>query len=148
MQRVKENDSVTVIYDGAVQNGEIFESSDDTGPLQFTLGTQSVIPLFEEAVLGMAIDETKAVTVPPTDAYGDRVEALVQDIDRSVFKGKDLQPGMTLSMDMEKDGKTHKVPATVTAISDETVTVDFNHPLAGQTLVYTLTLKEIHPAGQ
>lgn len=148
MQRVKENDSVTVIYDGAVQDGEIFESSDDTGPLQFTLGTQSVMPLFEEAVLGMAVDEKKSITIPPTEAYGDRVEQLVQDIDRSVFEGKDIRPGMTLSMDMEKEGKTHKVPATVTAISDDSVTVDFNHPLAGQTIVYTITLKEIQPAAQ
>ncbi|MDH3392926.1 MAG: peptidylprolyl isomerase [Desulfobulbaceae bacterium] len=148
MQRVKENDSVTVIYDGAVQDGEIFESSEDTGPLQFTLGTQSVMPLFEEAVLGMAVGEKKSITISPTEAYGDRVEALVQDIDRSIFKGKDIQPGMTLSMDMEKDGKTHKVPATVLSITDDAVTVDFNHPLAGQFIVYTITLKEIQPAAQ
>lgn len=146
MQRAKENDNVTVIYDGAVQNGETFESSSDTGPLEFTLGTQSVIPLFEDAVLGMAVDETKSITVPPTDAYGDRVEALVQNLDRAIFKDKEILPGMTLSLDMKKDGKTHKVPATVTAVNTDTVTVDFNHPLAGEILVYTITLKEIRPA--
>jgi len=47
---------------------------------------------------------------------------------------------------MKKDGKTHKVPATVTAVNTDTVTVDFNHPLAGEILVYTITLKEIRPA--
>lgn len=146
MQRVKENDSVTVIYNGTLANGEIFESSTDTGPLDFTLGTQSVMPLFEKAVIGMAVEETKSITIPPEDAYGIRHDELVQDIDRAVFKGKELHPGMTLGLDMEKDGKTHKVPATVTAIGDTKVTVDFNHPLAGQSITYTITLKAIQAA--
>ena len=143
MQQVKENDSVTVVYNGTLENGETFESSDDTGPLDFTLGTKSVMPLFEETVLGMSVDETKSITIPAQEAYGDRREELVQEIDRGIFKGKELQPGMTLGLDMEKDGKSHKVPATITAIDDAKVTVDFNHPLAGQAITYTITLKEI-----
>ena len=146
MQRVKENDSVTVVYEGAVKNGETFESSSDTGPLGFTLGTESVIPVFEEAVLGMAVDETKSISIQPQDGYGVRHEELVQDIDKAMFKDKEVQPGMTLGLDMEKEGKSHTVPATVIAINDDTITVDFNHPLAGQTLIYTITLKEIQAA--
>ncbi len=145
MQRVKENDSVTVVYNGAIENGDIFESSADTGPLEFTLGTESVMPLFEQAVLGMAVNETKSIKIPPPEAYGEHRAELVQSIDRTIFKGKELHPGMTLGLDMEKEGKTVKVPATVTAVGDDTVTVDFNHPLAGQTLVYTITLKAIQP---
>jgi len=145
MQRVKENDSVTVIYNGAVENGQTFESSADTGPLDFTLGTQSVMPLFEQAVLGMAVNETKNIKIPPAEAYGDRREELVQTINRAIFKGKELHAGMTLGLDMEKEGKSVKVPATVSAVNDDTVTVDFNHPLAGLTLVYTITLTAIQP---
>ncbi|MDH3392653.1 MAG: peptidylprolyl isomerase [Desulfobulbaceae bacterium] len=145
MQQVKENDSVTVVYDGKLENGETFESSSDTGPLDFTLGTQSVMPLFEEAVLGMSIDETKTIEIPPQEAYGERHEELVQEIDREMFKGKELHTGMTLGLDMEKDGQNHKVPATITALDDNKVTVDFNHPLAGQTITYTITLKAINP---
>ncbi len=143
MQRVKENDTVTVVYEGTVNNGDTFESSSDTGPLEFTMGTQSVMPLFEEAVLGMAVGESKSINIPPQDAYGVRHDELVQDIDRAILQEKDVQPGMTLGLDMEKDGKKHKIPATVTAIKDDAVTVDFNHPLAGQTLTYSITLKEI-----
>ena len=146
MQKVQENDHVTVVYNGTLENGETFESSSETGPLEFTMGTQSVMPLFEQAVQGMTVDETKDITIPPQDAYGERREELVQDIDRAVFEGKEILPGMTLGLDMEKDGKSHKVPATVTALSDTTVTVDFNHPLAGQTLTYTITLKSIQTA--
>jgi len=148
MQRVKEKDTVTVIYNGSLESGETFETSEDTGPLEFTLGTKSVMPLFEEAVLEMSVGETKSITIPPHHAYGERREELVQEIDRDIFKGKELHIGMTLGMDMEKDGKTHKVPATVTAINDNNVTVDFNHPLAGENIIYTITLQEIHPIPQ
>lgn len=146
MQKVKDKDSVIVVYEGLLENGEIFESSADTGPLNFTLGENSVMPFFEEAVLGMAIDETKNISVPPKSAFGERIEDLVQNIDRNIFKDKEISIGMTIGLDMEKDGKTHKIPATVTALNEDTVTVDFNHPLAGQTIIYKITLKEIQPS--
>lgn len=143
MQRVSENDSVTIIYDGLLATGEKFDSSRDTGPLQFQLGTGSVLPAFEQAVLGMAVQETRSITVAARDAYGLKNEDLIMTVNRQGFAGQSIAPGMILGMDMERDGQQHKVPATVLAVDEQTVTIDFNHPLAGQDITYHITLLSI-----
>lgn len=143
MQRVSENDSVTIIYDGLLPSGEQFDSSQDTGPLQFQLGTGSVLPAFEQALLGMAPQETKSITVAAKDAYGLKNEELIMTVSRQGLADQAIAPGMILGLNMEKDGEQHKVPATVLAVAAETVTVDFNHPLAGQDITYRITLLSI-----
>ena len=143
MQRVSENDSVTIIYDGLLPTGEKFDSSQDTGPLQFQMGTGSVLPAFEQALLGMAPQETKSITVAAQDAYGLKNEELVVTVSRQGLADQAVAPGMILGLNMEKDGEQHKVPATVLAVGAETVTVDFNHPLAGQDITYRITLLSI-----
>jgi len=143
MQRVSENDSVTIIYDGLLSTGEKFDSSQDTGPLQFQLGTGGVLPAFEQALLGMAAQETKSITVAAEDAYGLKNEDLVMTVSRQGFGDQPIAPGMILGMDMEHDGQQHKVPATVLAVGANTMTVDFNHPLAGQDITYQITLLSI-----
>jgi peptidylprolyl isomerase len=143
MQRVSANDSVTIVYDAILANGEKFDSSQDTGPLQFQLGSGSVLPAFEQAVLGMAVQETKSITVPAKNAYGLKNEELVMTVSRRSFADQPIAPGMILGMDMEHDGQQHKVPATVLSVEPETVTVDFNHPLAGQDITYRITLLSI-----
>lgn len=143
MQRVSENDTVTIIYDGLLPSGEQFDSSQDTGPLQFQLGSGSVLPAFEQAVLGMAAQETKSITVAAKDAYGLKNEDLILTVSRQGLADQAIAPGMILGLNMEKDGEQHKVPATVLAVAAETVTVDFNHPLAGQDITYRITLLSI-----
>lgn len=143
MQRVSENDSVTIVYDGLLATGEQFDSSQDTGPLRFQLGTGSVLPAFEQAVLGMAAQETKSITVAAKDAYGLRNEDLIMTVSNQGFAGQSIAPGMILGMNMERDGQQHKVPATVLAVDEKTMTVDFNHPLAGQDITYRITLLSI-----
>ncbi len=143
MQRVSENDSVTIIYDGLLSTGEKFDSSQDTGPLQFQLGSGSVLPAFEQAVLGMAPRETKSITVAAKDAYGLKNEDLIMTVGSQGFTGQPLAPGMILGMNMENDGQQHTVPATVLAVGAQTMTVDFNHPLAGQDVTYQITLLSI-----
>jgi len=142
MQRVSENDAVTIIYDGLLATGEKFDSSQDTGPLQFQLGAGSVLPAFEQAVLGMAAKESRSITVAAKDAYGLKNEELIMTLSRQGF-AEPIAPGMILGMDMEHDGRQHKVPATVLSVSEETVTIDFNHPLAGQDITYQITLLSI-----
>lgn len=146
MQRVSETDSVTIIYDGFLPTGEKFDSSQDAGPLQFQLGSGSVLPAFEAAVLGMATQETKRITVPAKEAYGLKNEDLIMTVSRKGFTGQDITPGMILGMNMEQDGQQHKVPATVLSVDTETMTVDFNHPLAGQDIIYEITLLSIDAA--
>jgi len=143
MQRVSENDSVTIVYDGLLSTGEKFDSSQDAGPLQFELGTGSVLPAFEQAVLGMAPQETKSITVAAKDAFGLKNEDLIMTVSRQGFADQTIAPGMILGMNMEKDGQQHKIPATVLAVETETMTVDFNHPLAGQNITYQITLLSI-----
>ena len=140
MQRVSENDSVTIIYDGLLATGEKFDSSEDNGPLQFQLGTGSVLPSFEQAVLGMATKETKTITVAAKDAFGLKNQDLIMTVSRQGLADQAIAPGMILGMNMEQDGQQHKVPATVLAVAAETVTIDFNHPLAGQDVTYRITL--------
>ncbi|MGV1098286.1 FKBP-type peptidyl-prolyl cis-trans isomerase [Thiovibrio sp. JS02] len=143
MQRVKENDSVTIVYEGLLASGEKFESSQETGPLQFQLGTGSVLPAFEEAVLGMAVRESRSVTVPAEAAYGKKDENLIMTVPRENFAEQTIKAGMILGMSMEKEGQRHTVPATVVALDKKNVTVDFNHPLAGQEITYQITLLSI-----
>ncbi|MFA6499397.1 MAG: peptidylprolyl isomerase [Desulfurivibrionaceae bacterium] len=143
MQRVSENDTVTIVYDGLLSSGEKFDSSQDAGPLQFQLGTGGVLPAFEQAVLGMTPQETKSINVAAKDAFGLKNEDLIMTVSSQGFAGQPLAPGMIIGMNMEQDGQQHKIPATVLAVEAETMTVDFNHPLAGQDITYQITLLSI-----
>jgi FKBP-type peptidyl-prolyl cis-trans isomerase 2 len=144
MLKAKPGDLVTVIYEGIIENGEIFESSQDTGPLQFRIGTGSVMAGFEEAVIGMGINESKEIRLQPEEAYGLPKEELIHTIGRSTWdENADIKPGVVLGMTMEKDGKQHQVPAMVTAVAGDMVTIDYNHPLAGKQVIYKITVQNI-----
>lgn len=149
MKRAKPGDIVSIEYKGVLENGEIFESTAEIGPLEFTLGTGSVMPAFELALVGMSAGESSDIVLQPKEGYGERQSELLQTIDRSVFgKNADLKIGQILSLNMEKEGKTHQVPATVIELADTTVTLDYNHPLAGHTLTYKVTLKKIEQSSE
>lgn len=144
MTKAEHGDYVAVVYEGLLDNGEIFESSSDTGTLEFQIGGNSVLPGFELAIAGMRIDEEKTIRLQPDDAYGPRQEDLVHTIGRQTL-GENIspKPGMVLGMTIERQGQKHKIPAMVTGVEGDAVTVDFNHPLAGQALTYKITLKKI-----
>ena len=144
MATAASNDTVTVLFEGTLEDGTLFDSATDDNPLTFQIGGNVLLPAFQEAVIGMEEGETKTVTLSPDNAFGARKEELVQVIDRlKIGKNIDPKPGIVLSMAMEKDGTTHNVPAMVTEVTDTQVTVDFNHPLAGKALIYKITLKAI-----
>lgn len=144
MNKVEKGDLVSVVYDGVLSNNEVFESSKETGPLEFRVGENSVLPGFEKAVLGMAENEEKTINLPPDEAYGPKREELIHIVNRKVFGEKiEPRPGMVLGLTINRDGQKQKVPAMVTEIRGENVTVDFNHPLAGRTLTYKITVKKI-----
>ena len=151
MQHVKTGDRITIEYEAAVKGGELYETTSETGPLSFTVGSGEVLPALDEAVLGMAAAEGKTFEVAPEKAYGQKVPELVQSFDRKAF-GEDIdpEPGMVLGINLEKDGQTQQVPGLVTEANGGQVTIDFNHPLAGQTLVFTITVKDVeqNPAAE
>ncbi len=144
MRTVKTGDYVAITYEGTLVNGEVFEAATEEAPLEFMVGQDTVFPSFEEGLLGMKPGETRTITVSPEEAYGPRIEELVQTFDRKVFGDRlDPQPGMVVGMTVERDGRNQQVPASIVAVENDRVTVDYNHPLAGEELHYRITLRTI-----
>lgn len=142
--KAKEGDIVIVVYDGFLENDEIFETSDSAGPLEFTIGSNTVFPDFEQNVIGMIQGETKSFILEPDQAMGLTKPELVQTINKSNIPNQEnLKTGIVLGLTIDKGGKKHQVPATVVSIDADTVTVDYNHPLVGKKLKYKVTLQSI-----
>ncbi len=135
-------DTVTITYTAALENGELIEQTDT--PVLVSIGSGSICPAVEACLFGMKPGQTRVIRVQPEDAYGLHQAELVQNIPLTAFQGK-LNPelGMILSLNMQREGKSCQVPATVIAVQDNAVTVDYNHPLAGQIIVYTVNLVSI-----
>ncbi len=146
MDAVKPHDTVTVLFEGRTADGEIFDQADADHPLVFTLGDERIMPAFAAAIIGMRPGETKTFTVEADRAFGPHLPELVQTVPRSRFNGE-ITVGAVVSMRMEREGEVHNLPAQVVEVTEETVTVDFNHPLAGQTVTYTVTLQNIVHSG-
>jgi len=138
---VKANDTVKVHYTGRLSDGTVFDSSLSREPLEFTIGQKMVIPGFEEGMIGMTVGETRTVSIASQDAYGPYLEDLVGSIKRTQIPPNiDLQVGGILQM-QTPDGGTMLV--VVKALTDEAVTLDANHPLAGKDLAFEINLLEI-----
>ena len=137
----KSGDTVRVHYHGTLTDGTIFDSSHGRDPLEFVLGSGMVIPGFDSAVTGMEIGGKKTANIPASDAYGER------DPRRTVQMGSDqIPPGAQFELgDMVQlqDDQGHVIPACISAISDDGVELDMNHPLAGKDLTFELELVEI-----
>lgn len=141
MSAAGEGDTVTVEYTGKLEDGTVFDSSENHGPLSFTIGEDEVIPGFKEAVVGMAPGDTETATVQPEDAYGPRSDERIFSVDRAQLP-EDLDPGVGDQLEMQtREGQTF--PVEVTAVDEENVTVDANHPLAGEELTFEIELKAI-----
>lgn len=138
---VQNGDTIRVHYIGELTDGTRFDSSEGRDPLEFTVGSGMVVPGFDAAVLGMEIGETKSVTILPAEAYGEKTDEMTVDIPRAEF-GEEFtaNPGEQLMIQL---GDGNQIPVTITKIDENTVTLDANHPLAGKTLVFTITLAEI-----
>ena len=146
METAKNNDRVVVTFTGTTEDGELFDAATEENPLSFELGSEVVIPAFSAAICGMGEGESKEFAVAAEQGFGQRLEELVRTLDKKSFGPTlDLKPGMLLSMTMEKEGTHHKVPALVTSVDDDQVTIDYNHPLAGKALRYKVTLLKIEP---
>jgi peptidylprolyl isomerase len=139
MSKVQDGNFVQVHYTGTLENGDVFDTSKDRGPLEFQMGSGQIIPGFEQHVRGMAVNETKSFSLPPEQAYGQRDEGLLREFPRSQTpEGFDPQVGQTVAL-MTEQGQ--QIPATVTEATSEKVVVDLNHPLAGKTLKFEVTVE-------
>ena len=141
MKQVKSGDKVKVHYHGKLTNGETFDSSEGRAPLEFEVGSGMVIKGFDDGVTGMSVGEKKTVHIPFNEAYGPRNPDMVIDMPLDRFPpDMKIEPGMPLMM---SDGSGQNFQVTVAEIKPESVTLDANHPLAGQDLVFDLELVEI-----
>ena len=139
--QAKTGDTVKVHYTGTLEDGSVFDTSLDREPLEFTLGQGQLIPGFEQAVIGMRIGESKTVNIPVDLAYGPYNDELISVIDRDKLpEGMNPEVGQQL-LAQQPDGQTGIV--TVIDISETSVTIDANHPLAGKDLTFEIELIEI-----
>jgi peptidylprolyl isomerase len=141
MTQAKLGDTVKVHYTGKLEDGKVFDSSADRGPLEFTLGENVVIPGFEESVVGMEIGESITAEIPVDKGYGPRREDMILEITRDRLP-EDMEPAVGESLFVRlQDGR--ELPVKIADVVGETVKLDANHPLAGQPLVFDIELVEI-----
>jgi peptidylprolyl isomerase len=133
-------DRVQVHYTGSLDDGTVFDSSLDREPLSFVIGDGTMLAGFDEAVRGMGVGERKTFTIPAAEAYGEYREDLVVVLGRDELAG-DPQVGDEVPLQNVTTGAT--VYFTVVEISDTEVTLDANHPLAGQDLTFEIELVAI-----
>ena len=138
-------DTVTVTYTASLETGELIEKRDEKNPATVSIGSGVLCKAVEACLFGMEPGQSRVIRVEPEDAYGPRHKDLIQCLPLEHFQDRlSPQAGMILSLTVERDGEQHKVPATVTEVHDNAVTVDYNHPLAGRVIVYEVTLLSIN----
>lgn len=169
MAQAKTGDKVKVHYTGTLPDGSVFDSSESDGshpdthscgcgngnegergcgngsnatePMEFVIGAGQLIPKFEAAVIGLEPGQSITVSIPADDAYGQRAEEMVAVIERSeIPAGINPEPGQQMEVILE-DGTP--LPVLVTEVTDTTITLDGNHPLAGRDLIFSIRLIEI-----
>jgi len=140
MKQVEENDTVIVTYVGSLDNETVFETITDSKPKEIDLSDEKTARPYKRLLVGMNVGEMRTVKLTPEEGeYGIRRADLLHQIEKSKFTDK-IEPkvGLVLSMNMERDGVTHQVPATIVEVSNDLVTIDYNHPLAGHPLNYEI----------
>ncbi len=133
----KKGDTVMVYYTGTFENGTVFDSNIDSDPLIFTIGDGSVIPGFEEAIIGMGVNATRTVYIPFEKAYGPHLDSLIHVVNRTNLPA-DMEPeaGKFYTITRKADNAVARV--LILNVTGDTVTLDENHMLAGQNLTFTI----------
>ncbi|MEA3360879.1 MAG: FKBP-type peptidyl-prolyl cis-trans isomerase [Thermodesulfobacteriota bacterium] len=139
MSQVKNGNTVKVHLTGRLENGEVFSKSKKDKPFEFTLGSGELIPGFEKGIVGMEVGQTKKITVMPEESFGRRHEELVFDLKKNDFPVTPVI-GQRLQI-RRRSGNLLKI--TIAGVDEDTVTLDANHPLAGNTLFIEIKLVEI-----
>jgi peptidylprolyl isomerase len=141
MSQAKQGDSVKVHYTGKLDDGTVFDSSVGREPLDFTVGAGQLIAGFDEAVVGMALGEKKTVRIAAEQAYGPHNPEMTLQVPRSELPA-DIQPELGMQLEASQEGG-HSMVVTVVEVTDESVTFDANHPLAGKALTFEIEVVEL-----
>lgn len=138
---IENGDTVQVHYTGTLEDGTEFDSSRDRAPLEFTVGEGQVIPGFEDMVRGLEAGDTETATLPPEDAYGERDEQRLIEVERDQLPDE-IEPEIGMQLEIQQpNGRPARV--SITEIGDETVTLDANHPLAGKELTFEIEVLDV-----
>jgi peptidylprolyl isomerase len=141
MTQATTGDTVLFHYTGSLTDGTVFDSSDGRDPLRVTLGSGQVIRGVDDALVGMAPGEEKSVTLGADEAYGPRRPELLHEVDRTA-----IPPEVDIAVGKQLEGRDtggQRLRLTVIDVADDKVTLDANHPLAGQDLQFDLQMVEI-----
>lgn len=137
MSKAENGNLVSVEYTGRLTDGTVFDSNVGEDALEFTLGAGQVIAGFEEAVLGLSIGESVETTIAPENAYGHHTDELVMEFPRAQFPS-DAAP--EVGMEVVLSNGSQQIPAVVVEVDEDTITLDANHSLAGETLIFKIKL--------
>lgn len=144
MQKIENGKMVSILYNVKNQETqEVIDQNSESEPLEFLVGGSQIIVGLEKALEGMSVGEQKEVVVEPNEAYGEYRVDYLQEVPREQFEGIELKEGMTLFGHGE-DGRS--VQVTVKSFNDKSVMIDYNHPLAGKTLVFDVKVLDIRDA--
>jgi FKBP-type peptidyl-prolyl cis-trans isomerase 2 len=133
---VEIGDSIGVYYTGTLEDGSVFDSNVGERQLNFTVGKGDMIKGFEEGVVGMKLNQTKRITIPAKEAYGDVKQDLIVRVPRSQFGSGEIKTGMAVTSNAGHSG-------VIKALDADSVTIDFNPPLAGKTLIFEIKIAAI-----
>lgn len=134
---------VSIHYQLTDKDGDVLDTSENQDPLHYLHGSSNIIPGLEKQLVGKKAGDELRVVVQPEDGYGLHQENLVQEVPRAAFSGIDeIQPGMRFQADSDR-GPMHVI---VTEVTEQTVTVDGNHPLAGQVLTFDVRIESVREA--
>ena len=126
-------------------SGEVIDSSEGNEPMSYLHGAENFIPGLEQALEGKSAGDELEVIIPPAEAYGERSEEAIQQVPRGAFEGLDkVEPGMAVTAQTGQG----PVSLVITEVGDEMVTVDANHPLAGKTLKFNVTVEAVRDASE
>lgn len=142
MSQAQNGCSVKVHYTGKLEDGTVFDTSENIEPVQFVIGSGEIIPGFEKALIGMETGESKTITIPCDEAYGQRREDLIAEVSRT-----ELPPDLELNVGQKLqvgDQQSGTVIVSVVDMDEDNVKLDANHPLAGENLVFDIQVIEIN----
>lgn len=139
---VKDGEFVVIEYTGTLEDGTVFDSSEKHGkPLEFKIGGKQVIPGFENAIKTMKKGEEKSIKLKSSEAYGDPNPQLIKEIPRKQIPDQEkIQVGMVMIISLPNG---MQIPARITDVKEEMITIDLNHPLAGKTLLFKIKLLDV-----
>lgn len=139
------NTTVTIDYTLRLDSGEVVDSSSASEPLTFAFGQGQIIPGLERELVGLQNGDQKEIRVTPEDGYGERKNEALQQIPTDRFPADITpQPGLRLTV---RGPQGEEVPFTIVAVADGMATLDFNHPLAGEALTFSVTVRDVKAEG-